>query len=294
VRSTYADGQGISFLAHERLAKMASEEFRELFTQVDDPWFSKPGGGLGVTEVALLLPGLALCLASLRRRDRRGEALLLLAVLPITLLPGVLAPDPSFRRLLLVATMSLFLAALVLLDLGGRLRTAGIRRGVLAVGVTIFATGYAAVNSHIYFDLAHLNESESHQYHNKMVGVVRPALGIRYVTIVVGHEWDVEDHAMYLELGAHDALAALGVRGLGPPGLYRVVLVSQVRPALDDLRSIGGRALVLAEQYLVRTPFEGVDLPALIAQRFPGARAATVRASDGSDLLTAWEIDVRE
>jgi hypothetical protein len=293
VRSNYEDGQGLGFLSPERLKNMAGEEFRELLTQVDDPWFRKPGGGLGVTEVALMLPGLALCLVALRR-ERRGEALLLLGVLPITLLPGVFAPDPSFRRLLLAATTILFLAALVLWDLVGRLRTAGVPREVLCAGVALFAAGYAAVNTHIYFDLAHLDESEYHRNDKEITRVVAKALGARLVTIVVRDAAGVGDQQSYLTLAAYDKLAALEAQGFDAARLYRIVTATEARAALEDLRTSKGSALVFAKQILISEPPERFDLPAMIAELFPAARPAVIRAPDGSELFTMWAIDVKQ
>jgi hypothetical protein len=293
VRSNYEDGQGLGFLSPERIKNMAGEEFRELFTQVDDPWFSKPGGGLGVTEVALLLPGLALCLA-VRRGKRLGEALLLLAVLPITLLPGVLAPDPSFRRLPLAAATILFLAALVLWDLVGRLRAAGVPRGALVTGVALFAAGYAAVNTHIYFDLSHLDESESHQNDKEMTRVVAGALGARQVTIVVGDTADVGDQQSYLTLAAYDKLAALDAQGFRPERLYRIVTATEARAAMENLRTSKGSGLVFAKQTLISEPPERLDLPAMIAELFPAARPAVTRGPDGSGLFTTWAIGMKQ
>jgi hypothetical protein len=98
------DGERPTFEA-ERVRTMTAMAGRQLFVSADDPWFSKPGGGLAFPEAALFLPGALLALGGLFLKRRRDLAVVILLGLPISVIPGVLAPDPSFRRFFLTATV---------------------------------------------------------------------------------------------------------------------------------------------------------------------------------------------
>ena len=100
-------GSGSIFADLPKHLQMIGLEADQLFRHANDPWFTTPGGGLGVFQSMLLLPGLVLAVAALRQLLRnansryRDLALVVLIGLPIAALPAIFAPDASFRRLML-------------------------------------------------------------------------------------------------------------------------------------------------------------------------------------------------
>jgi hypothetical protein len=292
IRSAYEDDVNASFLSPTRLSGMARSELQQLFVQTKDPWFDKAGGGLSLVASALLIPGLAWCISRIRKRRDRPLAVLFLVGLPVSLLPGVLAPDPSFRRLLLFALLALLLTSLLFDRLLGWLLTAVRPRRLGIIAAVLLALGGAATSAHAYFDLTHVYETESHRYDQAMARFVVGRLGTRYITIFAGHDWDVDDVHRYLALAAHRKLSALAHSGSDTTAVYRAVKVGEAPSVLASPATIGGRGLVIAESSLVEGPFEGVDLRALITHDLPGARASVWRASDGTELFTWWEFDI--
>jgi hypothetical protein len=291
VRSAYQDSADASFLSPVRLTRMAKSEVRQLFAQADDPWFSKPGGELSLVASVLLLPGAAWCAYRFGKRRDRAVSMLFLAGLPAALLPAILAPDASARRLILFALLALMLSSVVLDRVAGWL-LADVRPRAVALGaVSVIAVFGAATSAHAYFDLTHAHETESHQYHQEMARFVSSRLGDRYVTIVTAHDWDVADIHRYLALAAYPTLSALTKRGASAGSVYRVANASELPALAASLPTLAGRGALVAEQFMVREPFERVDLRALVARDLPGARAFVRRAGDGTELFTWWEFE---
>lgn len=292
VRSAYEDDANAAFLSPARLSRMATSELQQLFEHADDPWFSKPGGGLSLVAAVLLLPGLAWCASRVGHREERPIAALFLVGLPVAALPAVLAPDPSFRRLVLFVLLALMLSALVLDRVLGRL-LAEVRPRALVVGaVSLLAVVGVATSAHAYFDLTHAYETESHRYDEEMARFVSARLGSRYVTIVAAHDWDVDDVNRYLAIAAYNTLSGLAKRGVATKTVYRVVKASELGAAMASPPTTAGRGLLLAEQFLVREPFEGVDVRTIVARDLPGARASVWRLGDGTELFTWWEYEM--
>ncbi len=291
IRSSYEDDISASFLSPTRLSRMAKSELQQLFAQADDPWFSKPGGGLSLVAAALLLPGLAWCASRIGNRKDRPIAVLFLFGLPVAALPGVLAPDPSFRRLILFALITVMLSALVLDRVCGWLPPRGMPRRLAFVAALLLALGGAATSTYTYFNLTHAYETESHRYDHAMARFVTARLGSRYITIVAVHDWDVDDVNRYLALAAYNTLSGLARRGIAANTVYRAVKISELASVLASPATISGRGLLLADQFLARASFEGVDVRTLVARDLPGARASIWRASDGTELFTWWEFE---
>lgn len=290
VRSGYQDNVDSRFLSPERLSRMTRDELAQSFVRAEDPWFSKPGGGLSLVSCALLLPGLAWCATRMRGRQARVEAVLFLVGLPAAFLPAVLAPDASFRRLLLFALLALMLTSLVL-DRVIEWFLAAARPRVLAVSaLALLAAGGVATSAHAYFDLTHVSETESHRYHQELARFVNARLGSRYMTIVA-RDLDVDDVNRYIGLAAYRTLSDIATRGVPGSAVYRVVKFSEATSSLPWAQTIRGHALLLVEQSLVHQPLQGTDLWNLAARRFPGARASVWRAGDGNELFTWWEFE---
>ncbi len=288
VRSAYEDDANSRFLSPARLSRQTVGELRELFIAADDPWFSTPGGGLGLLSAALLIPGLLIGAAGLTRRETRPAATLFVVGLPVAFLPAVLAPDVSFRRLILFALLALALCALVLDRALGWFLDA-IRSRTLALGgLAVLVAGGAAVSAHAYFGLAHAYETESHRYQRGVATFVRAQLGKSYATIVAAHDWDVDDVRRYLTLAAYGTISGGGWKDGTNARLCQVVKPGDLERSLRNAPTIHGQGVVLADTSLVGAPFEGVDVQAVVAETLPGGRAEVWRDRDGTEVFTFW------
>ena len=172
-------------LGAERVRTMTAMAAGQLFVSADDPWFGKPGGGLGFVEEALFLPGVLLALGGLFLKRRRDLAVLVVLGLPISLVPGILAPDPSFRRFFLTATIILLMAAAVLDEGAGAARGAGITPRVLGGIAALAGLLCAALNAYAYFRVVHVDTEESCRFPFVMTNLARPLLGKEFVFVVV-------------------------------------------------------------------------------------------------------------
>ncbi len=289
VRSSYEDDASFHVINPAKEWSMAKQELRQAFVAAEDPWFGKPGGGLGALEAALFLPGIAWCVVALRRHPEREAGALILAGLASAFLPGALAPDASFRRLFLFATFALLLAAIVLRHFLGWLAATGASRRWLTVVVGAGVAIATAANAHVYFDLCHLYEAEAHAYHYEMAKFVTSQLGTRFVTIVVARDWDAEDHDRYLALVGYEKLESLARHGPKEARLFRVVTVANAGSVLLHPPTLEGRGAVLAERFLAEAPFEGVDLASLARGACHGCRAVQHHDDRNGNLFTVWQ-----
>jgi hypothetical protein len=288
IRSSYEEDKGLALFRPSRVAALAGKELEEAFVRTDDPWFEHDGGGLGAVEAALLLPALVLVAAWLRDDRFRDRSVLILLGLALSLLPAVLAPDESFRRLFLFATFALVLAAVLL---GRTLEgaEAGVPRPLIAGGLAVAAFALAAVNTHVYFDTVDLHESSAHLYHREMAELVNRELGHEFVTIVAASASDAADHERYIALAGYERLQALEGKGIQPADLYRIV------PA-DDLVGAGtaaailerGGVLVAADAVLTQTA-GGREIAAEVASLRPTPRSQHF-GTGGGQPWTAWDL----
>ena len=137
--------------------------------------------------------------------------------------------------------------------------------------VSLLAVVGVATSAHAYFDLTHAYETESHRYDEAVARFVSARLGSRYVTIVAAHDWDVDDVNRYLAIAAYNTLSGLAKRGVATKTVYRVVKASELGAAMASPPTTAGRGLLLAEQFLVREPFEkGVDVRTVVTRDLPG------------------------
>lgn len=290
VRTTYLENHDVAWFDANRFSDMAKREWRELFVAATDPWFTKPGGGLGATEAAASLGGIVLLVWGLRRRESRDLGVLLLVALPVTMLPGVLAHDESFRRLILAATLLLLVASLVVDRVLEALHGIGLSRRLLAAGVAVAGLLYASVNAYAYFELSHLPESESHRYHQAMGRYVAGALEKEYVVIAIGSEDCLPDHYSYLKLFAYSQLREARAHGHAPEALFQVVAPGRLAAAIDIAKARGTPATVLADPVLVMRPTASIEVKETIKSRLPGAFVELRHESSGPPFLAVWKI----
>lgn len=219
----------------------ARNALRQLFVEADDAWFGRPGGGVGAPETALILLGLGVVVGSLLdARSRTGAALLLLG-LPLCMVPGILAPDPSFRRFLPALTIALAFAALGLSRVSAKLGRLGISLGARATAIGAFLTGLALVNVHAYHEVVYVDAEDGSRYETDLALFVRATLGRAYVVIVAPSASEPNDDR-WLRIGAGERLATLG----GPPERwFRIVPAPNVEAALADRGAIDGKSVYL-------------------------------------------------
>lgn len=203
-------------------SRMITLETNQLLRHAVDPWFSMEGGGLGVLQGALLMPGIVLAVAALRRRQNRHLALLVLIGLPIAALPAVFAPDPSFRRLMLVATLAALVSAFTLLRLAAIGRAAGMTGRALTAVACGGAFLLAAAGTFGYFDRAYLGEDTGSLHFRSLGETVSRLLGKEPLVVVVPVRDNVNDIHRYIKLMAYDTLRDAERRGVAREALYLV------------------------------------------------------------------------
>jgi hypothetical protein len=289
-RTGYQEQEVIPAGQFERNVQMTRETVSQLFVKVTDPWFAKPGGGLSLTEATLLLPGILLCLAGLFVPELRWPSALVLIGLPLSLLPGILGPDPTFRRVFLTATLASLLAAVVLLRAADALRALGIPPAVVKGAGAALAVVLALVNAHVYFNVASYAEEDTNRYYTAMAGEVRKVLGKEFVYVYMPSALPPDDHHRYIRLAAYERLAELWAKGSRAEDLYAVVAGRALLDSLKDPRRISGRFRILAEAGLVKNYDDGINLREAIRNGFPGAREEELLDSRRDPLVRTWRL----
>lgn len=236
-----------------RHAAGARSALRQLFVEADDAWFGRPGGGVGAPETALILLGLGVVVGSLLdARSRAGAALLLLGI-PICMVPGILAPDPSFRRFLPALTIALAVAALGLSRVSAQLGSLGVSLGARAAAIGVLLTGLALVNVHAYHEVVYVDAEDGSRYETDLALFVRATLGRAYIVIVAPSTSEPNDDR-WLRIGAGERLATIG----GPLERWlRIVPAPDVEAALADRRAIDGKTVYLGGWDFMQEPPEG-------------------------------------
>jgi hypothetical protein len=289
VRTGYQDTGRIPLADTGRNWRMAVAESEQLFVHVTDPWFAKPGGGLNLTETACLLPGVLLCVGGLLVPSRRVTSSLILIALAFSTLPGILAPDVSYRRLFLTATMALLLASLVLSRSLDAMRELGFSRRFRWVGFALFAAALTAVNTHIQFDRARALEEEGAIYLTEVGKSVGASLGHEFVYVYAAPGTPPRDYHRYVRLAAYEPLQEFVRRGVRREELYEIVFGKDVLQVLQAPRRIEGRFRVLAEESLVSGSAKEFDLRRAIREAFPQAEEERLGPAGRKD-LTSWRI----
>jgi hypothetical protein len=289
IRTSYEEDRGAALLDPARVLALSGLELRQLFVKTSDPWFDRSGGGLGATEAALLLPGLALIASRLKAARARDRSVLLLTAVPLSFLPGVFAPDESFRRLFLCAAFVLVIAAAAIAGALEAAAQAGGSRIVLATAIGAAAFGYTAVNTRVYFDDVDVHESSSHIYHRGMADLVAAELGRRFTTIVVGSESEVADPERYVALAGYEKLASQAAKGQRVSDLYRVVPAAVLAEPGRLQEAVARGGLLVAEDSVLTGTEAGRELAAALRDRLP-VRRIEHHGERGPQPWTVWEL----
>jgi hypothetical protein len=271
VRQGY-DANAAALTDFARRWQMAGLEADQLFRQATDPWFGTPGGGLGVFQSTLLVPGLVLAVAALRTRRTRDLALLLLIGLALTPLPAIFAPDVSFRRLMLVLTLIALLSAFTLVRLADAAQAAAVSPRVLAGLAGAGALALAAAGAFGYFDQVVVGEELSNGWHRTVAEAVIGSLGKEPLVVVVPFHDHVSDTNHYITLMAYDTLQDAQRRGVPRSALYTTMTCED---PIESSTAPAGFAtpprLIVSANVLEPHPPCGPDFVARLSAHYPGS-----------------------
>jgi len=264
-----------NFATRSRMIRLETDQ---LFRRADDPWFSLPGGGLGVLQSTLLVPGRVIAMGALRRRRRRDLALLVLVGLPIAALPAIFAPDPSFRRLMLVTTLAALVSAFMLVRLAEAARAATVRGRMLTVITCAGALALGAAGTFSYFDRVLLVEESSSLPLSTLGGTVSGLLGRKPLVIVVPVRDNLSDARRYIKLMAYDTLLEAKRRGVPWEEFYLITscedpVDGRTPPAAHDSPPI----LVLHEAVLWSRAPCGPDFVSRLKAHYPRSAVVVAR-----------------
>jgi dolichyl-phosphate-mannose-protein mannosyltransferase len=199
---------------------MLNLETSQLFQRADDPWFATPGPGLGLLQTTLLIAGLVLAAGALRQKESQDLGILLLLGIPIGVLPAVFAPDPSFRRLMVVTTLAALAAAFVFLRLLEAANAEGISGGRLAAVVGVGALAVASAGAFGYFDRSSAGEELRNAWFRALGAAVSDSIGRQPLLVVIPNIDQLDDANRYIELMSYDVLADAEKRGIAQGMLY--------------------------------------------------------------------------
>ena len=162
----------------------------------------------------------------------------LLSGLPLSLLPGILCPDPSFRRVYLTAILALLLAALVLIRGLDGLRALGVSPAALNGAGVALAVVLAAVNTHVYFDVVQVPAEDGCRADTAAARELRNVVGTEFVYLYVPAATAADELHRYVRLEAYEKLARLSTEGRSPADLYEVVAGRKLLDVLTAPRRI--------------------------------------------------------
>jgi hypothetical protein len=244
------------------LARSPLEEFRssplsdyrpiaetavQLYSQVHDPWFHRPGGGLGPAVQTLLIVGAISCLAGLFTPRRRDACVLLLMWLGLSFLPVILS-SPYFRRLLLTLVVALALASVAVLRILRLLEEGGVSRRVTS-GFLMGVCGFGAVaGAFVYFEEVRIPECIHHTDHTQLALFVARNIGPAFVYVYTpdqGYKGEVD---AFVQLIAYRRIGELGREGATERDLFEVVTPRSFPWAVSHLRANVDRAYLVAHR----------------------------------------------
>ncbi len=288
LRTGYLSEGPVLWDAGKRLAFLGGIA-RELFVQGTDPWFARPGGSLGLLETVLLVPGLLLSFASFRRGAYREASRIVLVSLPLTLLPGLFAPDVGFRRLFLFAVIVLFLAAVVLTRIVDGL----VRSGLPAPALKSAAAGAAALlfvlATHLYFEKVSSESEENSRLQKSVAASIRRSLGEAHAVIALFPGQSPDEYEAAIRLSAYEDLKRFRAAGIEPQALWSFWSCS-APGTVPAFPSDGKRRCLLVPQELVTEPDRcgGLRIAEQISGWLPGASEEMTRGRRGDPLFTTW------
>jgi hypothetical protein len=261
------------------------------FTQAQETQFSRDGGALIFPERGLVAAGLVLAFAWLGRRSRRDAAVFALIALPVTLLPGLLGPDLTFRRYSLTLTILEILAGFAYLAWDDAARGAGWTRRARGAVATVVALVGIPVGTRAYVKETWCDTDESCAAPTVMATTVRRELGRSFVVVAVP---DLIDQDLFVRFAGRDRLRRLEAEGKRPEEFFTLVPCLDLPARLEALPK-DRPTLVLVEASLPGSleRCETVD-PVAAVERLAGpGTGVEIRNARGRHVYTSWTIAPR-
>jgi hypothetical protein len=252
---------------------MLGLEANQLIGHADDPWFATPGPALGTLQTSLLVPGFVLAAGALARERDRDLGVLVLLGFPLAFLPAVFAPDPSFRRLMLVATIAALASAFALTQIIDAARATRIPPRSLTAIVWVAALLLGAAGTFGYFDRTSFGEEVRNAWYRSLGAAVADNIAQEPIVVVVPGQNDVDEANRYIALMAHDALDDARQRGMAPEMLYVTATCQGVLAPEAKIPPADLRPLVIVPDTVLdpQVPSCGPAFAALLKQRYPSS-----------------------
>ena len=201
----------------------------------------------------------------------------------------MLAPQESFRRLLIAATLALLLASLVLsrsLDALGQL---GFSKRSRLFAIALLAAAVGAVNTRVYFERVHIDTEEGSISLTEMSKCVKASLGREFVYVYTPPGTAGVSGHRYIRLAAYEPLQELSKQGLKREDLYEIVSGADIFATLKNPRRIQGGFRVLAAESLLTKQADGVGLRGAVLKTFPRAVEESFVPA-GRPVVRSWRI----
>lgn len=230
-----------------RDARSMIESTAQLYLQAYDPWFFRPGGGLGPGVQTLSIVGAISCLAGLFASRRRDACVLLLLWLGLSVLPALLS-TAYFRRLLLTLVVALALSTVAILQMLRLLEEGGVSRRVtsaLLIGVCLLAVVGGAF---VYYEKVRVFESNFHIDHTQLARFVARNIGPAFVYVYTPDESYQTEVDAFVQVIAHRKIEELRRRGMRERDLFEVVTPISLPWAVNHLRADVDRVYVVAHR----------------------------------------------
>jgi len=219
----------------------------QLFDQVNDPWFFRPGGGLGPAVQTLFIVGAVSCLAGLFMARRRDACVLLLLWLGLSLLPALLS-TAFFRRLLLALVVALALSTVAILQMLRLLEKGGVSRRVTSVFLIGVCVLGAVAGAYIYYEKVRVFESNYHIDHTQLALFVARNIGSSFVYVYTPEDGYRTEVDAFVGLIAHRKVEELRREGAAERDLFEIITPRSLAWAMGHLRAGVGRVYIVAHR----------------------------------------------
>jgi hypothetical protein len=224
-----------------------TESAAQLFVQVHDPWFFRPGGGLGPAIPTLFVVGVISCLAGLFASRRRDACVLLLLWLGLSVLPALLS-TAFFRRLLLTLVVALALSTVAVLQMLRLLEEGGVSKRVTSaflIGVCLLGV---VTGTFVYYEKVRVFESSFHIDHTQLALFVAQNIGPAFVYAYTPEDGYKTEVDAFVQLIAHRKLEELRREGAAERDLFEVVTPKSLPWAVGHLHATTDRVYLIAHR----------------------------------------------
>jgi hypothetical protein len=219
----------------------------QLYVQVRDPWFFRPGGGLGPAVQTLSIVGGIACLAGAFVRRRRDACVLLLLWLGFSVLPALLS-TAFFRRLLLVLVVALALSAVAILQMLRLLEEGGVSRRIttaVLIGVCLLGV---VTGAFVYYEKVRVFESNFHTDHTQLALFIAQHIGPSFVYVYTPDEGYKTEVDAYVQLIAYRKIEELRREGAVERDLFEVITPKSFPWAVSHLHANEDRVYLIAHR----------------------------------------------